>query len=78
MLFYIILHFSHLLRVLSTKCLKIPPPPIKLKNLASWVKICLFAMIKIKVNSFFTLKEILGGNNQDVELKAEYSTFKGL
>ena len=35
-------------------------------------------MIKIKVSSFFTLKEILGGNNQEVELKTENSTVKGL
>jgi len=35
-------------------------------------------MIKVKVGSFFTLKEILGGNKQEVELKTENSTVKGL
>ena len=35
-------------------------------------------MIKVKVSSFFTLKEILGGNNQEVELKTENATVKSL
>jgi hypothetical protein len=33
-------------------------------------------MIKIKVSSFFTLKEVLGGNNQEVELK-EWRRIRG-
>lgn len=35
-------------------------------------------MVKVKVGSFFTLKVILGGNNQEVELRAEKSTLRGL
>jgi len=35
-------------------------------------------MIKVKVGSFFTLKEVLGGNNQEIELTAEDSTLNGL
>ena len=35
-------------------------------------------MIKVKVGSSFTLKEILGENNQEVKLKTENSTVKGL
>jgi MoaD family protein len=35
-------------------------------------------MSKVTVGSFFTLKEILGGNNQAVEVRAEESTVRGL
>lgn len=35
-------------------------------------------MLKVKVGSFFTLKEILGGNNQEVELRTEDGTVRGL
>lgn len=35
-------------------------------------------MLKVKVGSFFTLKEILGGNNQDVDLREEDATIRGL
>ncbi len=35
-------------------------------------------MIKVRVSSFFTLKEVLGGNNQEIELKPEDGTLRGL
>ena len=35
-------------------------------------------MIKVRVGSFFTMKEILGGNNKEVELRNGDSTVKGL